>query len=517
MEFLASRDEMQKIDAYSIEKIGIPGIVLMERAALAMEEEILSRYGNDKKILIVTEKGNNGGDGLALGRMLLSHGAKVTFFEIGAIHHTTDSYQIQRTILENLGVEIAGQMPEEDYDIIIDAIFGVGLKRAVVGVQAEVVRMMNEKTAIKIALDVPTGIDATSGKLLGETFQADLTITVGLSKIGLVLAPGAKYAGKVVVKDIGFPEKAVKEIAPHVYCDTEEDLLRLPKRDPWSNKGTYGRVLAICGSKNMAGAAYLSGSAAYHTGVGLVRFFTPEENRVILQTKLPEAIMTTYEKTEHMTDETGRALEQALSWATVIVIGPGLGMSQHTSDMVKMVLTEGRRPLVIDADGLNTLSAMGEEGEKLLYAYPEDIILTPHLKEMSRLTGKSISDLKDDLIGSCQNAVKNMQIEKSREHAARVIVEKDARTVVSDGEYTYINRSGNHGMSVGGSGDVLSGIIAGLIAQGADAMTAAELGTYIHGLAGDIAAEKKGARSMMAVDIIRNLCDVFVNHGKTID
>lgn len=496
MQYIGSGDEMQRIDAYSIETIGIPGIVLMEKAALAMEEEIIRRFPSPVSVTILTERGNNGGDGLALGRLLLAKGYEVSFYEIGGVRHASESYQTQRKILENLGVDFLDALPETDSDIWLDAIFGVGLKREVAGIQREVIEEVNRRKGFKIAVDIPSGVDASNGKILGYGFQADLTITFGLSKIGLVLYPGASLAGEVVVKDIGFPEEAVEAILPNTIMYTREDLCRLPARKSWSNKGFYGKVLLIVGTKNMAGAAFLSASAAYRTGSGLVRIFTCEENREILQSRVPESIMTTYASEE----EAIAKLPEALDWASVVGIGPGLGQNAFTEKLLSIVLAKGHCPLVIDADGINTLAALKREKPqtvtKLYDSYKAPMILTPHLKEMERLTGKKVADIQNTLMQTAEEAADDNH----------VFVLKDARTVVSDGSFpTYINMSGNHGMSTGGSGDVLTGIICGLLAGGLSALEAARLGVYCHGLAGDEAAKEKGCYGLLAGDLIQYL------------
>lgn len=499
MEFIASRDEMQNIDAYSIKEIGIPGIVLMEKAAMAMEEEIVKRFPDPVTVAVVTERGNNGGDGLALGRLLLARGYEVAFYEIGGVPQASESYVIQKNILDNLRVAFCEQLPETA-DIWIDAVFGVGLKREVKGVQKQILEQMNQKNGYKIAVDVPSGVDGSTGQILGCGFHADLTITFGLNKIGMVLYPGASLAGEIVVKDIGFPKAAVSHVSPETVTYVREDLCELPKRNPWSNKGTYGKVLLIAGSKNMSGAAYLSGKAAYKCGTGLVRIFTCESNRIILQSQLPEAIMTAYSTDKEAMEK----LSEAIRWASVIGIGPGLGQSGLSKQMIKRVLTEAECPLVIDADGINSLAAMmnekDEEVVKLYEMYPGKIILTPHLKEMSRLTGQSVDAIKENLLQTAKNAA-------DPEH---IYVLKDARTIVSDGRVpTYINMSGNHGMAVGGSGDVLTGMICGFLAGGLDSLTAARLGVYCHGLAGDAAAKEKGYYGLMAGDLIEYLYQII--------
>ena len=445
MRYVASREEMQNIDAYSINNVGIPGIVLMEKAALALEEVFLERIPTDSRVLIVTEKGNNGGDGLALGRLLLEEGYTVDFYEIGVIPHDSDSHQIQKHILEQMEADFLMKFPDEEYDVIVDAIFGVGL----------------------------------------------ITVTFGLPKVGLLLYPGADVSGEVIVKEIGFPNKAVEEIAPQMVSFTTDDLELLPERKAWTNKGSYGKVLLIAGSKNMAGAALLSGTAAYKSGSGLVRIFSCEENRVILQEKLPEAILTTYDSEE----KAWELLPESLSWASVIGIGPGIGQSAFASKLVKQVLTLGKAPLVIDADGLNNLAALLQEDtelRQLFHEYEGGMILTPHLKEMSRLTGEEIAEIRSNLPKAAASTADK----------GHVIVLKDARTIVSDGSVpSYINMSGNNGMATGGSGDVLTGIICGFLAGGLDILTAARLGVYCHGLAGDAAAKEKGYYSVLAGDL----------------
>lgn len=499
MRYLTTREEMQNIDRYSIEEIGIPGLVLMEKAAMSMEEEILARFPKASSVLIVVERGNNGGDGLALGRLLLAKGYDVDLYEIGGVPKASDSYKVQMQILENLGIPVLDHIPKRGYDIIVDGIFGVGLKREVAGIQKEVITQLNEMNAYKIAVDVPSGVDAGTGRILGIAFEADLTITFGLSKIGLVLYPGAAKCGEVCVKDIGFPQLSVDTIAPSAYTYDWGDFHGIPKRKPWSNKGSYGKVLMIAGSKNMAGAACLAGEAAYRSGSGLVRVFTCEENRVILQNQLPEAILTTYEGEEDCLS----SLKEALSWATVIGFGPGLSTGSLTAKMLKMVLRQGTCPLVLDADGINVLARLKKEEADIweeVKAYPHGMILTPHLMEMSRLSGKSVAEIKDHLI------------EAAKEYAdsTHIYALKDARSVVADGSAkVYINTTGNHGMSVGGSGDVLTGIICGFLAGGAELSEAARSGVFCHGAAGDVAVKETGHYALLARDIIEGLKKVL--------
>lgn len=502
MKYIASGEEMQAIDACSIQEIGIPGMVLMEKASMALYEEVVRHLNVRSKCLIVTEKGNNGGDGLALGRLLSEAGYFVKIYEIGGIKKASDSYLAQRKILQNLGITIETSLPPEEFDVIIDGIFGVGLTRQVTGIQREVIETLNQKKAFRIAIDIPSGIHASTGQVMGCAFQADLTVTFGLNKIGLVLYPGASYAGEVIVKQIGFPKKAIEKINPFVFSFEEGEEKKIPKRQPDSHKGTYGRVLVIAGSKNMAGAAYLCGKAAYRMGSGLVRIFTHESNRVILQTRLPEAILTTYDTELDACEK----LKEAIDWASVIVLGPGLGRGSHTRSFLHILKECAKVSVILDADGLNEIGAMEQEGEDYFSGFLVPVIVTPHMLEASRLSGICVSEWK-------QNRMK-----LAKEYTARknvIMVLKDARTIVTgSGEKIYLNQTGNSGMATGGSGDVLAGMLAGLLAAGKmTPFSGACMAVFLHGRAGDCARNQTGECSLMADDIIDHISEAL--GGKT--
>lgn len=492
MEYAATREEMQRIDQYTIEEIGIPGMVLMEKAAMATCEEIITRFTKDKTVLVVTERGNNGGDGIVVARILSSLGYKVDIYEIGGVRRASEQYVSQKEIAIHLELCFLEELPGIDYDIIIDAIFGVGLSREISGVQREVIEKLNKKSGTKIAIDVPSGIDASTGKVMGTAFLADYTVTFGLNKVGLILYPGADYAGEVLVKDIGFPKKAVEMIAPKTIFYTKEDRDKLPRRKADSNKGTYGRVLIVAGSKNMSGAAYFNAKAAYRSGCGLVQIFTHESNRVILQTKLPEAILTTYEEETDAKEK----LKEAIERANVIVFGSGMGNTYITRNLLLLVQSLAKVPIVLDADGINCIHMEGEKSIEFS-KFLAPCIITPHMKEMARFMKTDISSIKENIIQTAKLCAKDNHI---------ICVLKDVRTVVMDEQsQTYINITGNHGMAKGGSGDVLAGIIGGLLAGGLEPVEAARMGVFCHGMAGDFAKEEKGAYSMLASDIIEQL------------
>lgn len=495
MQYIVTKKEMQAVDAYAIEKMGIPSAVLMERAALQVVEEVERVNPGKGRILIAVEGGNNGGDGLAAARILLERGYLVDIYYVGGFTKTSEQFQVQKNILFHMGVRLRKNIPHKEYSVVVDGIFGVGLSRKIEGVQEKAIEALNHMRAVKVAIDIPSGIDATTGDILGTAFRADYTVTFGLKKLGMFFSDGIDYCGQIICKDIGFPEMAVKQVRPKIYAYDHSDLYRLPKRINNSNKGTYGRVAVIAGSKNMSGAAFLCGKAAYSTGAGLVKIYTHESNRMILQSQLPEAVMLTY----HDYEGALSCIEDAMSWATVIVVGPGLGVDTTSERMLYELLMNAEVPLVVDADALNILS----NNIELLNTTSVPIIMTPHMKEMSRLIHRTVPEIMEKRFYIAKQFAKKTEV---------TLVLKDAKSIVTNGgEQTYMNLAGNNGMSTGGSGDVLSGIIAGMIAGGLPLMEAAKIGTYVHCLAGDKAAEKKGKYAMLASDIISCLGEVMVS------
>ncbi len=505
MRYLANANEMQKIDSFTINEIGIPELVLMERAAFAVTDEIEKyirkklKKGTDAEILIVVEKGNNGGDGLAVARQLMSYGYRPDVFCIDKVSRATDSFTRQKEILSNLGAEVLTEFPEKDYDVVVDAIFGTGLKRDIEGGHKKVIEKINDMDSYVIAVDIPSGVNAGTGEIMGVSINADLTVTFGLQKMGQVLYPGCDACGKCVIYDIGFPEQAVNEISPETFTFEKSDLKLLPERKPDSNKGTYGKIAIIAGSKEISGAACLAALAAYEAGAGMVKVYTHKENRTILGSFLPEALIMTYENKS----EALLCMDNAVSWGDVILIGPGMGTDEIAVEMVGAVLRDTDKPVVLDADGLNIIA---ENKNILKNRKCKNMVITPHIKEMSRLTGKTIKEIKAEPL--------KCAMEFAEEYGL-VCVLKDARTFVcAAGEKTYVNMSGNDGMASAGSGDVLSGIIAALIGMGKEKADAARLGVYVHGLAGDMAAKEYGRYGMTARDIAWKTADIMKSREK---
>lgn len=492
MKYLVTAAEMKRYDKNTIERTGIPGMVLMERAALAVFRVLEEHFGesmrSEKKVLILVGNGNNGGDGLALARLLSEADYDVEVWGIAAgpgdVDRASSQWKEQMQILTHYPVNIGGKPLQTEYNIIVDALFGVGLSREVAGLYAEAIEACNAMEGFKLAIDVPSGIHSDTGAVLGCAFQADVTVTFGFVKKGLVFYPGCGYAGEVICADVGITERSFYGEIPEMFCYDESVAELLPKRDPAGNKGTFGKVLLIAGSYNMAGAAVLSAKAAYRAGAGMVKVLTPEENRVILQESVPEALLGTWED-----------LKESVRWADVIGIGPGLGVSEEVKEILRRVIKETYLPLLLDADALNLLAQDAELREELSRqgAQGRGIILTPHVGELSRLTGRTIPELKEDLPGHAAKLAGDL-------HA--VLVAKDVRTFTcAEGKKVCVNLAGNSGMATAGSGDVLAGVICGLLAQGMEAFEAASVGVYLHACAGDAAAREKGEHGCMAMDI----------------
>lgn len=503
MKYLVTAEEMRRYDTNTIERIGIPAEVLMERAALAAMDAVTRRCGEHLSApgrgqaqtggtaLILAGMGNNGGDGLALARLLRERRFSVEVWCVGDSGRASGQWRRQREILESYDVDFVTEPGCGEYTVIIDALFGVGLSREISGIYAEAVERINALSGYGIALDLPSGVDSDTGKLWGCAFRADETVTFGFCKKGLVLYPGCEYAGKVTVADIGITDRSFFDAPPKFFAWDEEPRELLPRRRQDGNKGTFGKVLLVAGSLNMAGAAVLSAKAAYRAGAGMVKVVTPPENRIILQMAVPEVLFGTADE-----------LEKDLEWADVIAIGPGLGKGAQAAECLERVITQSGKPLLIDADGLNLLAERPALAELLKRKGDSGrgIVLTPHVGELARLTGEPVHALKERLP------------EYGRVIAGKfraVAAAKDARTFIcgQDGPVC-VNVSGNNGMATAGSGDVLAGIIAGLLAQGMEPFPAASVGAYLHGLAGDRASARRGEHSCMAGDIVEELSGI---------
>lgn len=499
MRYLPNANQMKEADRYTIQELGVPSLELMERAAGACAKLIIEKITSDLPVCIVCGSGNNGGDGFAIARILHEHIENpIKVVMVGNPERCTVETKEQMRRLEQCGLKTGNEFATDEYSVIVDAIFGVGLSRNIEGRYKDVIEQMNVLRGYKVAVDIPSGISADTGEVLAVAFEADATVTFEADKLGLRLYYGKEYDAKVLTAPIGISHETFENDFDVAYTLEGDEYKRLlPVRKENSHKGTYGKLLVIAGSKGMSGAAYLNGMAAYMSGVGLVQIYTAEENRVILQTLLPEAIITTYENYDE------QEVLKLLNWADTVCIGSGIGTGDISKKIVKTCIEHVKVPCVMDADALNIVSEHLWYLEKKIHNH---FIITPHMKEMSRLTGASIQEIIHD-----RTKIMNELIEKY--HLTCVL--KDARTMVGGKDRrTYLNLTGNRAMAKGGSGDVLAGVIGGLLAQGISAYDAAVLGTYVHGKAGDFARGSKGSYSVLARDLIENLSKVF-KEGET--
>lgn len=488
MKYLLTGKQMQAADRFTIENIGIPSMVLMERAALQMVHALKQEELDMSNILVVCGTGNNGGDGYAIARLLHLKGYAVSIMFIGDDAKRSIDNCAQKKITDYYNIPVKQELENEEYSIIIDAIFGNGLSRNIEGNYFNVIQKLNQMGGYKVAVDIPSGINDETGHIMGIAFQADLTLAVAYAKRGQVMEPAKPYIGKLNVLDIGIYKDAISDDDNITYCYDFDDFQAIfPKRNENSHKGSYGKVLLIVGSSGMSGAAYLCAKAAYAVGAGLVQIYTHEDNRIILQEMLPEAIISTY------CDYNETQLIDLLQWATVVGIGCGLGTNETSERIVQKTLQSAICPCVVDADALNLIA----KDITQLKGKRTECILTPHMKEMSRLLQCEVKDLQSDKWKLLQTFTNTYEV---------TCVLKDARTLVSKtGENTFLNLTGNSAMAKAGSGDVLTGIITGILAQNKKPYEAACLGVYLHGMCGDFAREQHGPYGVLASNLIESI------------
>jgi len=501
----ASVEQIQRLDRRTIHEFGISGLELMERAGKAAIREIekFCRDLRKRSVAVFAGKGNNGGDGFVIARLLSGRKINVTVYLLvppselrgdARTNYLRLKGVVVRLITGTADLEFAGKEVSKA-GLIIDAISGTGFKGKFAGINAEAVKLINNSGRKVVSVDVPSGINCDTGVVDGPAVRADMTVTFELPKTGLLLYPGAEYAGKVVTTSIGIPETLIKEEKINVELIEERMVAEcLPGRSSDCHKGTAGRVLAIAGSAGMTGAGLLACRSALRTGSGLVYWALPESLYVIPAIKIPEVISEPMPETSGALDRKARKeIFRIAEKADVCLIGPGLGQNRETGLLVKDIIAGLRIPAVIDADGLNLIA----KDPGVLKKCRSSLILTPHPGEMSRLTRIPMKQIQ----------VRRIEIARSFAQKYRVtLVLKGAHTVIAgkSGE-VYINPTGNPGMATAGSGDVLSGIIASLVGQGLKPEPAAFCGVYLHGLSGDILSEKLGDRGMLAGDLIEKI------------
>ncbi len=499
---LVSAKEMRALDAHAINTIGIPGIALMELAGAGTARAILQRWpGDDGSFLVVSGKGNNGGDGYVVARHLHNAGCDVNIILLGNEESITGASSINLQAAKALKiptVEINStadilylEEMFQDADFIVDAIFGTGLDREVTGVPREMIAAINASPAIKISVDMPSGLCADTGAVLGEeAIQADLTVTFGYGKIGQFTSPGFAFCGEIEIVDISLPP--VSHGNPTCFLLTDGWIRdHLPLRPPGGHKGTFGHVLIVAGSKGKVGAAIMCSEAAISMGSGLVTLVSPPEILDILMNRITEAMcapLAAPGESPSLADlDTLLAL---VNGKDVLVVGPGIPTGEGMFELLTALIEHSPVPVIIDADGLNLLA----RDLSVLKRAKAPVILTPHPGEMARLAGITTEEV--------QRRRSLTAVEFAREHNVFVVL-KGARTVVAspDGR-TAINPTGNSGMGTGGSGDVLTGMIAALVAQKSCPFDAMATGVFLHGRAGDLVAQERGELSLRASDLV---------------
>jgi hydroxyethylthiazole kinase-like uncharacterized protein yjeF len=501
---VATAELMRKLDQRAISEFGIPGMVLMENAARGIVNTLFRSFPDllTSRIGVLAGRGNNGGDGLAVARYLANRGISCRVFLFAAQEEIKGDAGANLGILKRMGVAVQEVLNLEEWegqkalvgsvDLLLDGIFGTGLKGPVEGFFREIIESVNSLKKPVVAIDIPSGLDADNGQVLGACIQARITVTFGLAKRGLLVHPGAQAAGRVVIVDISLPARAVEgEKIQDNLLEGADFSPYLPPRKPDAHKGQFGHLFALAGSPGKTGAAALVSQAALRVGTGLVTLGVPESLNSILEEKVTEVMTEPLPETRERTLSLSaqQRIFELCSRKTALAVGPGLSLNSETIRLVQQLIRKSPLPMVIDADGLSALAGKLE----ILRKTQKELILTPHPGEMARLARKSTEEIQRDRLEVARGFAKEYGV---------ILVLKGSRTLVaSPGGEVFINPTGNPGMASGGMGDVLTGMIGGFLAQGLPALEAAKLGVYLHGLAGDYAAFLKGERGIAATDL----------------
>ncbi|HVS65702.1 MAG TPA: NAD(P)H-hydrate dehydratase [Thermoanaerobaculia bacterium] len=492
-------EQMRCFDRWAIEVAGIPGAVLMENAALGVVEAIAVRFPDVRRIEVVCGPGNNGGDGLAIARQLATRGYGVAVSLVAAGSRLSDDAAAQLASCRAIGLEPI-ELGEERWrargELIVEALFGTGLSRPLEGRLAELVGELSGCGRPIVAVDLPAGLDASRSQPIGPHVRADLTVSFAALKVAHVFEPAAGACGETVVADLGLPYLDPAEDPPRLSLLQGAELAGwLPERAAASHKGDHGHLLVVAGSRGMSGAAVLCASAAIRAGAGLVTVATPQSVRAECASGVREAMTLglgdpergAFEPADHETLVAAAAERDALA------LGPGVGRGRETRAAIRRLALEAAVPIVLDADGLITFAA--DSGA--LRARTAATVLTPHPGELARLLELETSEVQAERLGAVRRAA---------EESGAVVVLKGRRSLIAEpGGEVGINPTGNSGMATGGTGDVLTGVIGALLARGFEPFAAAQLGTFWHGLAGDLAAEAETPTAMAAGDVVREL------------
>ncbi len=509
MEKICTAQMMRELDRAAIQDHGIPGVVLMENAARGAFEMLMELFAPLNRVSIFCGKGNNGGDGFVIARHLLNAGLDPEVFLLAPQEEITGDAKTNLDILTAMEAPVFEVLDIDqlnrhyarimDSDLIVDAILGTGLTSDVRGFYSEVIELINELTnevapIPVLAVDLPSGLSADSGQIMGSAVQATATATFGLAKLGQFLYPGPELTGELEIIEISIPTYLFESVPYHAVTeDGAADLIEYRPTD--AHKGQGGHLLLLAGSPGKTGAAVLAADAALHTGAGLVTLGIPAGLSDIFEAKTLEVMTEPLPDTADRSlgpESIGRTLD-LMEGRKALALGPGLGRHEGAVEFVREIIKNFHGPMLIDADGLNAVA----EDLSMLKQQNGQLILTPHPGEMSRLTGKSVSDIQADRL--------NTALAFAEEHQV-ILVLKGAHTITAEPNGSaFINLSGNPGMASAGMGDVLTGVIAALLAQDYDPLEAAVLGTFLHGMAGDISADDLGEIGIVASDLIPRL------------
>ena len=516
-------NEMRELDRKAIERFGIPEMILMENAGLAVFQALAEHYPlAGKRFAVFCGSGNNGGDGLVVARKIHSNGGKVTVFLLGnadkfrgasrqnyetALALSLEVYQVEdseviRRYLSEFGS--AGEMAESPDTIIVDAIFGTGLERPVSGLYADVIELINTSRKPVISVDIPSGVNGDTGEVMGTAVRADLTVTFGLPKLGNLLYPGSQLCGELLVSHISFPPELTNSPDLHIAVNEPQPL---PPRKVDGHKGDFGQALFIAGAKGYYGAPALAALSFLKAGGGYSRLAAPASVIPFIAARSPEIVFLPQAETAagSLALEAKEILLQAANRLDFTVLGPGISLNSETVELARRLAAEITKPLLIDGDGITAVCASLD----ILRQRTAPTILTPHLGEMSRLTGLSMADIRSRPVDILQETAAGLNA---------VIVLKGAHSLIGlPGGEVWINLSGNSGMATAGSGDVLAGTIAAMAGLGLPAAEAVRKGVFLHGLAGDLAAAAKGEDGITAVDIMEWLPHAVWQDRKGID
>jgi ADP-dependent NAD(P)H-hydrate dehydratase / NAD(P)H-hydrate epimerase len=513
--------QMREADRFTIEDIGIPSSVLMENAGREVVSAIETTYESllDRRVAVLCGRGNNGGDGFVVARTLMQRGVDAAVFVIGSVADIRGDARLNLDILGHLGVAVVEISDEQAWELhfseiaqcslIVDAIFGTGLKAALGGMMETVVADVNASGIPIVSIDLPSGLAADTPQLIGDCIDASMTVTLAAPKLPLVLPPGEAHAGDVVIADIGIPPEVIDHLeGPHIELLTPEQVRPLVEpRAPDSHKGDFGRVTIIAGSRGKTGAAHLAAMGALKSGAGLVTIATPASCLATVAAMAPEYMTEPLSDTKNGT-VAAAAIDVVLELHhDVIACGPGLGRDAQVGSFVRSLVERATVPLVLDADALTVLA---EDPSGLLGREERDVIITPHPGEMARLVGSSVEDVQANRIEVAANFAASRRL---------YVVLKGHRTVIAtpDG-HIFINPTGNPGMATGGTGDLLTGMIAAWLAQLLDAEAACRLAVFLHGAGGDLAELSVGQVAMTATDLLAHLAKALGQlTGKQVD